>query len=56
MACSRRRARDKNPTVVDLKAGMITGIRQRPGIIGCPRPGVFCQRDADNLTCRRHPA
>jgi hypothetical protein len=39
-------AHDKHPTFVDLKAGMITGIGQRPGIIGCPRPGVFCQRDA----------
>jgi hypothetical protein len=56
MACSRRRAGDKNPTFVDLKAGMVTGIRQRLGIIGCPRPGVFCQRDAHDVTCRRHPA
>jgi hypothetical protein len=56
MACSRRRAHDKNPTSADLEAGMITGIRQRTVIIGCPRPGVFCQRDAHSLTCRRHPA
>jgi hypothetical protein len=33
-----------------------TGIRQRPGIIGCLRPSVFCQRDGHNLTSRRHPA
>ena len=56
MAHSRRGAHDKNPTFVDLEAGMITGIRQRLNIIGCPRPGVFCQRDAHNLTSRRHPA
>jgi hypothetical protein len=55
MACSRRRAHDKNPTFVDLKAGMITGIRQRLNIIGRPRPDVVCQRDAHNLTSRRHP-
>jgi hypothetical protein len=54
MACSRRRGHDKNPTVVDLKAGMITGIRERLNIIGCPRPGMSCQRDAHNLTSRRH--
>jgi len=33
MPCSGRRAHDKNPTFVDLKAGMITGIRQRLDII-----------------------
>jgi hypothetical protein len=37
MACARRRAYDKNPTFVDLKAGMITSIRQRLNI-GRPRP------------------
>jgi hypothetical protein len=36
MACARRPADGKNPTFADLKAGMITGIRQCPGIIGCP--------------------
>ena len=51
-----RRAHDKNPTFADLKAGMITGIWQRIGIIGCPRPGVFCHRGAHNLTARPHPA
>ena len=55
MAYSRRRAHDKNPTFVDLEAGMITGIRQRLNIIGCPRPGVVCQRVAHNLASRRHP-
>ena len=40
MAHARRRAHDKNPTFVDLETGMITGIRQRLDIIGCPRPGV----------------
>jgi hypothetical protein len=49
------RAHNKNPTFVHLKAGMITGIRQRLNIIGCPRPGVVGQRDAHNLTSRRHP-
>ena len=39
----------------DLEAGMITGIWQRLDIIGCPRPGVFGQRNAHNLTSRRHP-
>jgi hypothetical protein len=53
MACSRRGSHDKNPTVVDLKAGMITSIRQRLNIIGRPRPGMFCQRDAHDLTSRR---
>ena len=55
MAFSRRRAHDKNPTFVDLETGMITGIRQRLNIIGRPRPGMVCQRDAHNLTSRRHP-
>jgi len=55
MACSRRRAHNKNPTFVDLETGMITGIRQRLDIIGCPRPGVVDQRDAHDPTSRRHP-
>ena len=55
MAHTRRRAHNKNPTFIDLETGMITGIRQRLNIIGCPRPGMVCQRDAHNLTSRRHP-
>lgn len=54
MAHARCRAHDKHPTFVDLEAGMIIGIRQRLDIIGCPWPGVFCQRNAHNLTSRRH--
>jgi hypothetical protein len=46
-------AHDKHPTFVDLEAGMIIGIGQRPGIIGCPRP--VCSASA-TLTSRRHPA
>jgi hypothetical protein len=34
---------------------MITSIRQRLNIIGCPRPGVVDQRDAHDSTSRRHP-
>jgi hypothetical protein len=34
---------------------MVTGIGQRLDIIGCPRPGVVYQRDAHDLTSRRHP-
>jgi hypothetical protein len=56
MACSRRRAHDRNPTVVDLETGMITDIRQCLDIIGCSWPGMFCQRDGHNLTCCCHPA
>jgi len=55
VAHSRRRAHDKNSALVDLEAGMITGIGQRLDIIGRPRPGVLGQRDAHNLTSRRHP-
>ena len=44
-----RHAFSKKPTFVDLETGMTTGIRQRLGIIGYPRPGVVDQRDAHNL-------
>ena len=50
MAHARRRAHNKNPTFVNLKEGMITRIRQRLNIIGCPRPGVICQRHGHSLT------
>jgi len=46
MAHSRRRAHDKDPTFVDFKAGMITGIRQRLDIIGRPWSGVLYQSSA----------
>ena len=55
MAHSRRRAHDKHPTLVDLEAGIVTGIGQRLHIIGCPWPGVVYQRDAHDLTSRPHP-
>ncbi len=55
MTHARRRAHDKNPSLVDLETGMITSIRQRLDIIGRPRPGMVCQRDAHSLTSRRQP-
>ena len=46
MSHPRRRAHDKHPTLIDLEAGMVTGIRQRLHIVRRPRPGVLDQRNA----------
>jgi hypothetical protein len=55
MTHARRRAHDKNSALIDLEAGMITGIRQRLDTTGRPRPGMVCQRDAHNPTSRSKP-